>query len=500
MSNVTRSVSITVINATGSTLTCMPGNGSTFNETTIDAYKGKIFTASSTSEACEGSLNIYDARVNFSLWYEASSNSDNTHFRIDDAAGSLHTYQKRNVGGSTVEVVVTLYEGVLACAPDGFVLKLAAASQIGQQMAIAPWVFHDFVEGMFADGVRNITDAIVAEVPNISSAWASQNPVPRPPVFYADMTGGQIPNIVAILANYWMDTSSPCGDSDKVLINFLKKFLTYGYTSGLSSTTIPQIYLPRIDSEGFYPAGSTSSTLAILKLDGYDNLWIQGSGNLWARDVVEIFLTLVVVGAHFVTMRYGGDGIDPKFVDAMDFRKQLTDQLKNRGANGNSHYRDDAPFNGTGYYYLDISGEDLPEKIDDGNETTYPGLLISLLTALTNSNFTSSKYNTFFQLEGWPAHGITDGGTRHHLDFQASTDTYWNISTFAASPYSEKRATTVFIAPPGWVPEVTQTSCMMPYYGAWGSGSTSDPEPQPWLQTDLIEIDTSAAPALTLFQ
>jgi hypothetical protein len=500
MSTVTRSVSITIYNGTSKSLTCTPGNGSTFPARTLPPYQGTTYSDTNTSEALEGSINVATSGLNWSLWYKASSNSDNTYYRTDAMTGSLYTYQEEEVSDHAVTVRITLYEGVPA--GTGYVLKLATAADIAHQMAIAPWVFHDFVENMFADGVRNITDAIVAEVPNISSSWASQNPRPRPPVFYADMTGGQIPNIVQILANYWMDTTSSCGDSDKGLINFFKKFLTYGYTSSLSSTTIPQIYIPRIDSEGFYPSTDANSKLAILKLDAYDNLWIQGSGNLWARDVVEIFLTLVVAGAHFVTLRYSGDGIDAKFVDAMDFRKQLTAQLKNRGANGNSHYRDDAPFNGTGYYYLDITGETLPEQIEDQKNSdtkSYPGLLISLLTALTNSNPYSNSYNTFFQLEGWPAHGITDGGDRHHADYQASTDTYWNISTFAASPYSEKRATTVFIAPPGWVPVVTQTTRMMPYYGAWGSDE-NDPEPQPWLQTDLIEIDETTAATLTLFQ
>lgn len=98
----------------------------------------------------------------------------------------------------------------------------------------------------------------------------------------------------------------------------------------------------------------------------------------------------------------------------------------------------------------------------------------------------ASDANTYFQLEGWPAIGLT-GGKRHMADYAVHDSTKWNISTYGASIYSEKRGLTVFLAPPSWDPNKilvernargSNPTIMVPYVGA---GTR-----QGWLDTNLI--------------
>ena len=64
-------------------------------------------------------------------------------------------------------------------------------------------------------------------------------------------------------------------------------------------------------------------------------------------------------------------------------------------------------------------------------------------------------------------------------DFDTHKATLWNISTYGASIYSEKRGTTIFLAPPGWNPQLRPGgTIMMNYVGA-------DPR-QAWLNTALV--------------
>ena len=99
----------------------------------------------------------------------------------------------------------------------------------------------------------------------------------------------------------------------------------------------------------------------------------------------------------------------------------------------------------------------------------------------------AGTYNTFIQLEGWQA-----GGSRHNADYATYQQTLWNISTYGASAYSEKRATSIFLAPAGWTPQVYQTTRMMPYVGAYAQSNGS---PQGWLNPSLVTIPADA-PAL----
>ena len=132
------------------------------------------------------------------------------------------------------------------------------------------------------------------------------------------------------------------------------------------------------------------------------------------------------------------------------------------------------------HYYLNISGNFAPENC---------GMLLALLNGRTVNDATlgAGHYNSFIQLEGWQA-----GAARHNADYNLHTQTLWNISTFGACPYSEKRGTAVFLAPQGWTPQVYQTTCMMPYLGAY---ATASQQPQAWLRRDLVSVPEDA-PAL----
>jgi hypothetical protein len=144
---------------------------------------------------------------------------------------------------------------------------------------------------------------------------------------------------------------------------------------------------------------------------------------------------------------------------------------------GNSHYA--SLVNTTGRYYLSVGGDFAPEQC---------GLILSFLYGRTVNNLLAGAgaYNTFIQLEGWPA-----GGDRHNADYATYQQMLWNISTYGASAYSEKRATSIFLAPPGWTPQVYQTTRMMPYVGAYAQSNGS---PQGWLNTALVTIPASAPP------
>ncbi|MDI9654524.1 hypothetical protein QM306_40740, partial [Burkholderia cenocepacia] len=71
----------------------------------------------------------------------------------------------------------------------------------------------------------------------------------------------------------------------------------------------------------------------------------------------------------------------------------------------------------------------------------------------------AGTYNTFIQLEGWQA-----GGSRHNADYATYQQTLWNISTYGVSAYSEKRATSIFLASAGIVTsDVFSQPCGVPF-------------------------------------
>jgi hypothetical protein len=232
----------------------------------------------------------------------------------------------------------------------------------------------------------------------------------------------------------------------------------------------------------------------------------------WSEATVERFLTLLVSGAHFVQIcaREDMKTIGKYYKASRDLYVAFKGAALRRGNDlGNSHYVDQTKtiagvplhINTSGWYFLDINGQTMPDTVDAApdKEGLAPGLLNAFLVGVTNledlGRVQSGEYNAFFQHEGWQAEGT--GGYRHMLDFDASNALRWNISTFGASPYSEKRGTSVFLAPREWEPMVTKVTRMMPYFGAYAMHSGwFGKVPQPWLDTALVKIDEDTANAL----
>jgi hypothetical protein len=502
VSDITRSIDITVYNALAINLIykffVSSGPAPIASVKTIASNNGVEFKCSSTKEACQGKIGIYDGKTAiYTIHYSASSDKSKTGFSVDvdTDAGYVGGVNSEGSGDHSIVARLTCYQGQITTT-GGYAVPLGSDPM--DSYSRWPWIFSDFINGMFDPAVRNIAGAIGGVATTISDSWASTAGA-LPPVYYADLTGNQIPAIVKMWANYWKD-GTPCAKSDQRIIDFLKRFVEYKSSSTLSGEPAPVLHLPRLSFVRFDGTGSTAP--AVFKLHSYDALNFRKPDNSWNRDTIERFLTLLATGAHVVLVRAKSDLGSSSYSDVMDLRDLLTDSgLKTRGDPGNSHYT--SIVNLTGYYYLDIESEVMPEKVSDGKEKDYTGLIVAFMTAKTVSDLINfGDYNTFFQLEGWPAQGVLSGGfsggPRHSQDYEVSGDVYWNVSTFAASPYSEKRGTSVFLAPPGWQPVPTQMTMMMPYCGAYAIELTQDgrvvygPGPQGWLQTRLIEIPSDA--------
>jgi hypothetical protein len=124
------------------------------------------------------------------------------------------------------------------------------------------------------------------------------------------------------------------------------------------------------------------------------------------------------------------------------------------------------------------------------DELTHPASAVLLPVVLCDE--TSNAYpNSFFQMEGWrPGKNMFGmrkqeyrslalaGGYRHGADFNTHGKTIWNISTYGASPFSEKRGGQVILAPAAWFDKPH----LRTYRGFGGYGASHD-----WFKPDLIE-------------
>lgn len=170
------------------------------------------------------------------------------------------------------------------------------------------------------------------------------------------------------------------------------------------------------------------------------------------------FLWLLFHGAHFVYINVASDGatgmkksFDQAFNDYFSGAQTST-------CPGNSHY---GGAYGTDDYYLDV----------DDKVPADPSFILALLVGDTSWG---DESNGFMQLEGWQAQGeesFDSGGPRHHKDYKTYQATLWNISTFGASAYSEKRCTTVFLAQTTFSSAIAPDT-HMPHYD--GAGSVQD--------------------------
>ena len=209
------------------------------------------------------------------------------------------------------------------------------------------------------------------------------------------------------------------------------------------------------------------------KLTGYSKKNINSiQGN---PEHIKDFLKLLALGAHFVIIDSSRDNERTNGQKIPNFYDQFP--LNNAWALYHSHYAKviaSTPVSAgnlkTAKVYPDfVTGEITPNICP---------FIVSLLIGRTAWSMPIiGDYNTFLQLEGWPQTGLTS--TRHGQDFKVHDETKWNISTYGACPYSEKRGTTVFLAHARWNPQPSSGTIMAPYVGA--------ETPQSWLDKTLIE-------------
>lgn len=130
------------------------------------------------------------------------------------------------------------------------------------------------------------------------------------------------------------------------------------------------------------------------------------------------------------------------------------------------------PFSGAAYMHSHYSGAVMWTNIgrgltNAGSAYAYPNTILTeaapspcpWVCSLLVDTTARRDPNTFIQLEGWPgtAEGWYGARGRHHQDFEVHGETKWNIGTYGGSPFSEKRGTTVFLAPNNWRPDVRGT-------------------------------------------
>lgn len=222
------------------------------------------------------------------------------------------------------------------------------------------------------------------------------------------------------------------------------------------------------------------------QLQSYESQsFLDNSGN-WNYKVVSNFLNLLMYGAHFVTIHStqnlpNGPTVVPLWTDFQTApalkEKERRDIATTAGVEtlGNSHYTSVTNFNG--YYYPSIAEDTAPNPCP-----FFLSFLVCPTIGKIGGPGDNESYNTFFQLEGWelPPKAIKAANSRHSADYELYQQTYWNISTYGACAYSEKRGTAIFLAPENWVPVPTPETIMPPYTGA--------ETPQPWLQTSLVTL------------
>lgn len=206
----------------------------------------------------------------------------------------------------------------------------------------------------------------------------------------------------------------------------------------------------------------------VYQLSGYKSLALF-QHNKWNYESVLELLNMFLFGAHFVVIHHRED-LPPNvhvtnFYDA--FCTGILASGKRRNLPGHSHYT--SIINPCGYFFPSVDSNSTPQ-----NPVPFS---LAWLIGLTSSNIIckSSSANTFFQLEGWQA-----PFARHNADYETHKKTLWNISTYGACAYSEKRGTALFLAPSVWDAKPNSKTFMPPYVGA--------KQLQSWLNTEVITL------------
>jgi hypothetical protein len=406
-------------------------------------------SASNSWGDCTGSFRLAGGDASFAVSYVHPFGSSPTTVTVTPSSGYVSGANAATFSGHDAVANVNLYRGV-ATSSGAWVAPLALLGTPPRNNC------QDFANSMFGSGIRS------AAV--IQSAY--QNTGPNGYVPPADFTGGQLAGFVAQWVQRWLNGTSytTLPGVDAQLIDSLSSYVQSAANNGPLTMWVPQIT---------YQAGSNP---AVFNLTGYQPFAFADAAGNWNAASISAFLTLLAAGSHLVAISATNDlpaGVSMQAFDTYMGASGLTTAVDI----GNSHYT--SLLNTTGKYYLSVGNDFAPENC---------GLILSFLYGRTVNNLLagSGTYNTFIQLEGWQA-----GGSRHNADYDTYQQTLWNISTYGASAYSEKRATSIFLAPAGWTPQVYQTTLMMPYVGAYAN---SNGTPQSWLNTSLVTIPPSAPP------
>lgn len=251
------------------------------------------------------------------------------------------------------------------------------------------------------------------------------------------------------------------------------------------------MYVPALHRTGSYKhleglrGFRTEYTSPVYRVDGYKRYALDDDEGLYA------FVNLFLAGAHFVVLHNATDR--PSFVKDFyqNFHKDarltnhrftpesvdtvlvpnsfmclaeeveivtsahMATETNRDSATGHSHYTKTVALN-TATSYPVITEDKAPIRCP---------IVCSLIVDTTDWK-RNDDYNTFFQLEGWP--GVSMGGARgrHAADFATHQATKWNIATYGLCPYSEKRGTTIFLAPSTWAATVKAGWKMPSYAGA----------------------------------
>lgn len=178
----------------------------------------------------------------------------------------------------------------------------------------------------------------------------------------------------------------------------------------------------------------------------------------WNSVSVRRFLELLLAGAHFVVV-HSKDDLGNNVNLPPSFFRTFSD-LGTKYA-GHSHYTNKVAMTGVNYPELALVTDE-GETLDELQDNKAAVLLPVVLSDTTTSPL--YNYNSFFQMEGWrpgtpmympfkaPYNNTAlAGGYRHGADFNTHQKTLWNISTYGASLFSEKRGAPIFLAPKSWM-------------------------------------------------
>ncbi len=250
-----------------------------------------------------------------------------------------------------------------------------------------------------------------------------------------------------------------CPTEDQRLMQFLSNHIG---SNGLSMF-VPQIKLAKLLSGG----------QPVYELQGYTRRDFK-SGGSWNPEVVRQFLDLFMHGAHFIAIHFPKDlpqGTPPVLNLYQMFKGgPLKDMV--RSDPGESHYTKLTSLEG--YYFPKITSE----------QATNPASFTCacLVGPTMQGSSAMDQGNSFMQLEGWPETRIgpiPNPGGRHITDYKTYLGSFWNISTYGACAYSERRGTAIFLAPPSWPAQVNPSTIMPPFAGAYTA--------QAWLDKSLVE-------------